>query len=54
MVAGAGADAPVRTSDLDVGGAAFLQQVQAPASAPEQAPAAAAPRTVSCAQSSLF
>ena len=33
---------PVRTRDLAAGGPAFLQQVQAPASAP-----AAAPRTVS-------
>ena len=54
MVDGAGAEAPVRTSDLAVGGSAFLQQVQAPASGPEQVPAAAAPRTVSFAQSSLF
>ena len=47
MVDGAGADAPVRTSDLAAGGAAFLQQVHAPAPVPEQVPAAAAPRTVS-------
>ena len=54
MVDGAGAEAPARTSDLAAGGSAFLQQVQAPASALEQVPAAAAPRTVSFAQSSLF
>ena len=54
MVDGAGAEDPVRTSDLAVGGSAFLQQVHAPASAPEQVPAAAAPRTVSFAQSSLL
>ena len=54
MVDGAGAEDPVRTSDLAVGGSAFLQQVHAPASAPEQVPAAAAPRTVSFVQSSLL
>merc|ERR1712166_454985 len=41
-----GAEAPVRTSDLAAGGSAFLQQVPAAASLPEQVPAAAAPRTI--------
>ena len=54
MVDGAGAEAPARISDLAAGGSAFLQLVQAPASGPEQVPAAAAPRTVSFAQSFLF
>ena len=50
MVDGAGAEAPVSTSVLAAGGSAVLHQVQAPASLPEQVPAAAAPRTVSFAQ----
>ena len=54
MVDGAGAEDPVRTSDLAVGGSAILQQVHAPASVPEQVPAAAAPRTVSFVRSSLL
>ena len=54
VVDGAGAEAPARTSDLAACGSAFLQQVSAAASAPEQVPAAAAPRTVSFAQGSLF
>ena len=54
MVDGAGAEAPVRTSDLAAGGSAFLKQVPAAASLPEQVPAVAAPRTVSFAQGSLL